>query len=197
MDRIIKIIFYGCLGLFVAFVMYLTVVMYISPRQDMQKRGFIPCTETLVYNITSCEAGKIRCPLKYLWQDIRCNVRVIANGFGQWVKGTQPRPWSNYLFVPVTEETENEIYVGSERAEDTYDQDATALFIATKQQELEAAKDRKINADESVILNNPEELNKIADDLQYLPNKTKAREKGDIGDEVPTEAEMNRNAVKK
>ncbi|MCQ2734712.1 MAG: hypothetical protein MJ212_02020 [Alphaproteobacteria bacterium] len=168
MDRVFKIIFYGVLGLFFVFVIYMTTVMYISPRQDLQKRGFIPCTETLVYNITGCKPGQMMCPLECLWQDMQCNVRIVADGFVLWRKGKQERPWSNYLFEPKNVETEDELYVGAQNAEDTYESDAANLFIAAKRQELEKAKERQLNQDDSIILNNPEELNKIAVDLRYI-----------------------------
>ena len=117
MDRVLKIIFYSVLGLFFVFVVYMTTVMYISPRQDLQKRGFIPCTETLVYNITGCEPGQMKCPLKYLWQDMRCNIRVIADGFVLWSRGKQERPWSNYLFEPEVIEDENAVAENVEATE--------------------------------------------------------------------------------
>ena len=178
--------------------------MYISPRQDLQKRGFIPCTETLVYNITDCKPGQIKCPLQYLWQDMQCNVRVIADGFVLWSRGKQERPWSNYLFEPEVIEDGNELYVGTENAEDTFDNDAADLFIAAKQQELEIAKERQLNPDDNVILNNPEALNKIADDLRYISKEAKQNQhSGDISDEAlignisgsPTDNETTENLL--
>ena len=204
MDRVLKVLFYSVLGLFFAFVVYMTTVMYISPRQDLQKRGFIPCTETLVYNITDCKPGQIKCPLQYLWQDMQCNVRVIADGFVLWSRGKQERPWSNYLFEPQVIEDGNELYVGTENAEDTFDNDAADLFIAAKQQELEIAKERQLNPDDNVILNNPEALNKIADDLRYISKEAKQNQhSGDISDEAligntsgsPTDNETTENLL--
>lgn len=150
MERFFKLLYYYCLGLFFLFVVYMTTIMFLSPRQDAEKRGFIPCTEELVYGIANCEAGKMSCTLGYLWDDTKCNVSVVLNGLGAWVKGQQATPWANYLFTPVTEAEQEginfDMAAGSEITDD---------FIKAKRQELEEAKNRKVMPDETVLVNLP------------------------------------------
>ena len=99
MEKFFRLVYYYCLSAFVIGVIYLSVMLFIAPRQDALKRGFIPCTEKLVIDITSCQPGKISCPLKHLWQDLKCNTKVVFGGFGAWVKGEQKTPWDNSLFI--------------------------------------------------------------------------------------------------
>ncbi|MBP5352790.1 MAG: hypothetical protein J6Y91_03385, partial [Alphaproteobacteria bacterium] len=102
MEKFFKWLYYYCLILFSAFVVYMFIVMSVSPRSDALKRGFVSCTEQLVTDISECPRGKMSCSLKYLWQNTKCNVTVVLSGFGAWVKGKQPTPWANYLYEPVT-----------------------------------------------------------------------------------------------
>ena len=41
MEKFFKLLYYYGLGIFVFFVVYLVTVMFMSPRQDALKRGFI------------------------------------------------------------------------------------------------------------------------------------------------------------
>lgn len=164
MEKFFKLLYYYCLGLFVAFIVYMTIVMYISPRQDAEKRGFIPCTEELVHNLSGCETGKMGCAMGYLWDDMQCNVSVVLSGLGAWVKGQQPTPWANYLFVPVTEAEQEGVYFGSA--------DGRALsedFIEIRKRELEEAKNRQVEWDESVLRDYPEIKDRKAPENADLP----------------------------
>lgn len=101
MEKFFKWLYYYCLALFTAFVVYMCLVLIFSPRTDALKRGFIPCTENLVMQLSECKRGSIGCTLRNLWQDTKCNVYVVLDGFGAWVKNKQKTPWENYLFEPV------------------------------------------------------------------------------------------------
>ena len=167
MEKFFKLLYYYCLGLFVAFIVYMTIVMYISPRQDAEKRGFIPCTEELVHNLTGCETGKMSCAMGYLWDDMQCNISVVLNGFGAWVKGQQSTPWANYLFEPVTEAEQEGVYFGSA--------DGSALtedFIELKKQELDEAKMRHVELDETILRDYPEIKDRQAPENIDLPEDT-------------------------
>lgn len=191
MEKFFRLLYYYCLGAFVIGVIYLTIMLFISPRQDALKRGFIPCTENLVIDISSCERGKISCPMKYLWQDLKCNTKVVLNGFGAWVKGEQKTPWKNYLFTPVAqaEIDEEEPYEGSV-LQDMDDLEKTRRFFEGKQAELEAAKNRKLELNEDVIMSNPEYEIPSADTKKANKKEKISDEKsGDISQEVFEETE--------
>ena len=180
MEKFFKLLYYYCLVFFVAFITYMTIVMYISPRQDAEKRGFIPCTEELVQNLTGCETGKLGCAFGFLWNDMKCNVSVVLNGLGAWTKGQQPTPWANYLFKPVTEAEQEGIYFGSA--------DGNALtedFLELKKQELEEAKQRNVELDETVLRDYPEIKDRQAPENIDLPDDVEVTGySADIGDEV-------------
>lgn len=87
---------------------YFTIV-FISPRYDLQRRGFIPCTEKLADSVEKCGRNNILCTLGAIWTDNMCNISVIWQGLNKWVRGEQSTPWSNYIFEPeiATEPAEN------------------------------------------------------------------------------------------
>ena len=163
MERFFKLLYYYCLGLFFLFVVYMITVMFLSPRQDAEKRGFIPCTEELVYGIANCEAGKMSCTFGYLWNDTKCNVNVILNGLGAWAKGQQATPWANYLFTPVTEAEQEGISFDKDDGSEITDD-----FIKAKKQELEEAKNRNVMLDETVLVNLPGTLQSDDSDATYV-----------------------------
>ncbi|MBQ8480959.1 MAG: hypothetical protein IJ532_00295 [Alphaproteobacteria bacterium] len=191
MEKFFRLLYYYCLGAFVIGVIYMSVMLFMAPRQDALKRGFIPCTETLVINITSCEAGKISCPLKYLWQDLKCNTKVVLNGFGAWIKKEQKTPWDNYLFTPVAQaEIDKEMPYKGSVLQDMDDLEKTRKFFEEKQAELEAAKNRKLELDENVIMSDPENEIPSADAKKASETeKLSEEEKGDISQEVFEENE--------
>lgn len=89
--------------LFAGFFFFLLVL--VSPRQDAEKRGFIPCTEAMAQGMRSCPAeGKYSCMFGYILKNSWCDIKVIGEGFKLWVKGAQRAPWSNYIFTPVVNE---------------------------------------------------------------------------------------------
>jgi len=74
-------------------------IIATSPKQDLQKRGFIPCTEALAENLYNCKNEKW-CAVKAILNNTYCDLKVVAKGIDLWAKGSQPTPWSNYLFSP-------------------------------------------------------------------------------------------------
>lgn len=85
--------------LLVGFLFFLLVLL--SPRQDIQKRGFIPCTETLAQNILNCPTDtKYRCIFAEIMQNSWCDIKVIGTGLTSWIQGRQSTPWANYIFRP-------------------------------------------------------------------------------------------------
>lgn len=184
MDKFFQYLYYTVLTLFLCSVIYLTTVLFLAPRQDVYDRGFIACTRKLVYDLSGCEQGKIGCPLKYLWRDMKCNVGIIYDGAAAWVKGEQPTPWANYLFEPqlLTEE-EQDIYP-SDAAGDMSDIERQNQLILLQQQEFEAAKNRMLNMDNDVVIFNPEEQLPTNLPTAETPADTEVSEQGDITDEA-------------
>ena len=80
-------------------VMYF-VIIFVSPRYDLKRRGFIPCTEELAQNLASCKENKLICTMGAILKNNLCDLRVIGQGFTDWWNDRQPRPWSNYWFEP-------------------------------------------------------------------------------------------------
>lgn len=196
MEKILKYTYYICLGLFCVFVFYMTSVMFLSPRQDALKRGFIPCTEALVNNLTYCQKGKIFCPLQYLGKDLVCNTKVVWNGLILWGKGVQKTPWNNYLYTPViVAPTDDELEYTGNPASDMAAIERQHNFIEQKHRELEDAKMRALQLEEKRLINDPEAVLPTA----YFSNKTKETEgkSEDIQDEsliekldIPLSAEV-------
>ena len=86
-------------GTFVFVFLALFILILLSPRQDIQKRGFIPCTEMMADNMLSCE-GKVFCLLSAIVKNSWCDMKVVGRGMASWVKGEQRTPWENYIFIP-------------------------------------------------------------------------------------------------
>ena len=186
MEKFWKIVYYGCLSTFVFLVTYLTVMLFISPRQDALHRGFIPCTQKLVVDMYACESGEVFCPLKFLWQDTKCNVGVVFNGFGAWVKGEQKTPWANYLFEPkALAEIDEELPYPGNVKRDAAEMKSYADFMKEKQDELEEIKNRRLDLNESVIMFDPEE-EIPAEDIKAANQKIEDTDidPGDISEEV-------------
>lgn len=98
----IKNHWFGLFGSIVVFVfMCVFILVILSPRQDAQNRGFIPCTKQLAEKLLNCpQDSKIACLFNAIVKNTWCDMKVIGNGFWEWTKGSQKTPWSNYIFVP-------------------------------------------------------------------------------------------------
>ena len=87
------------LSLFMLAYLLVFVLVLLSPRYDVQKRGFIPCTETMAEQLIDCDNGAW-CMLKTIVRNGWCDAEVIGGGFRMWLRGEQKTPWANYLFEP-------------------------------------------------------------------------------------------------
>jgi len=104
MNRVFKTVVTSFIGLFLAF----CIIIVSSPREDLQKRGFIPCTETMIAELHDCE-GIVWCTVKAILKNAACDFKVIKKGFGGWLRGEQETPWANYLFAAEKEDDFEEI----------------------------------------------------------------------------------------
>lgn len=106
MMTFIKYHWFGFLvSLFALTYLFVFVLVLLAPRQDIEKRGFIPCTEVMADELLECHQGAI-CMLKAITKNGWCDAKVIGDGIKNWVSGKQKTPWANYLFTPKLEETE-------------------------------------------------------------------------------------------
>lgn len=98
--RFIKTHWFGLLiSLVVLFFVLVFVLVLFSPRHDVKKRGFIPCTEEMVSDMLSCE-NKNFCMLKVVVKNSFCDSQIIISGVKSWALGQQQTPWANYFFTP-------------------------------------------------------------------------------------------------
>lgn len=98
--KFIKQHWFGTLiTLIMLFSMLLFLIVIFSPRYDKQQRGFIPCTEAMADELLNC-GNKSFCMLGAILNNSVCDAKIILAGLGDWVKGRQPTPWSNYFFTP-------------------------------------------------------------------------------------------------
>ena len=124
-------------SLFVLFFVTVFLLVLFSPRQDLQKRGFIPCTENMVSEMLSCRENKAFCMLGSVIKNSWCDSKVVLNGLGAWVKGQQSTPWENYLFESELKETEQD-----EGLQEFYDEnpDVSASMEELRRQNIELEK---------------------------------------------------------
>ena len=94
------------LSLFMLAYLLVFVLVLLSPRYDVQKRGFIPCTEAMAERLIDCDNGAW-CMLKTIVRNGWCDAEVIGDGFRMWLRGEQKTPWANYLFEPEPEADES------------------------------------------------------------------------------------------
>jgi len=188
MEKFFRIFYYCAIGILLLSVTYLTFALAYSPKTDAKKRGFIPCTENFVLAVSDCEAGTIACPLKSLWQDTKCNLSVIFTNFRDWVYGTQPTPWSNYFFEPLTaaQLDEEEPYEGNV-FQDMADMEKMRAFMEKHQQELYDAKARKLHFSSEVLLSEDAEK---SSDRNYITEPKPESEDYDGPSDIADEAFM-------
>ncbi len=152
MERFFKLLYYYCLGLLVFVTVYMVAMLAAAPKNDALNRGFIPCTRDFVTKVSDCGRGELSCMAAGIWQDTKCNLYVIFDGAGAWLRGKQPTPWANYLFEPKSEaeiDTENQ-YIGV-ISQDVGVLEAQRQFMENRQKELEEAKHRSLNLDKNVL----------------------------------------------
>ena len=82
------------LSLFMLAYLLVFVLVLLSPRYDVQKRGFIPCTETMAERLIDCDNGAW-CMLKTIVRNGWCDAEVIGGGFRMWLRGEQKTPCLN------------------------------------------------------------------------------------------------------
>lgn len=105
MKKLATFLKYYWFGLLMSFILLVGFMFFLlillSPRYDVQKRGFIPCTEALAQNLLSCpQENKYSCGIKHILANSWCDLKVIGKGWKDWGQGKQSAPWSNYIFEP-------------------------------------------------------------------------------------------------
>lgn len=170
-DKIFKWLYIVFLTALIIYVAYFTIVLVLSPKNDLKNRGFVACTKELVMNLGECKSGQFACVLGSFYDDTECNSAVIFKGFANWLKGKQPAPWSNYIFEPMLIDNSENPYAGNP-AEDMETMQLEHDFMQQKLDELEAIKNRSLQTDESVIISDPEVDTELKIELQEPENET-------------------------
>lgn len=123
------------------------VLILLSPRQDAQKRGFIPCTEAMADGILACpQDGYYTCLLKHILQNSWCDTKVIGKGIKSWLTGKQKTPWANYIYTPELPVPENE---DSQELRDFYAENPDLRLDMLKLHMLSNELDKKIAEEEN------------------------------------------------
>ena len=163
MKKFGKLLYYYILISFLLLTLYMVIALTISPRTDSQGRGFIPCTEEFIINVSECQKGQITCPIKWLWRDMKCNTGVIMEGLGAWVRGQQKTPWANYIYetdelsedirknkrTDIGDFTEKKLLIEDKLAEkDNEKQIQLNIKNEIAEEELDKSKKHKANTDE-------------------------------------------------
>lgn len=166
----IKEYWFGLLISFILLVGFLFfLLILLAPRYDMQRRGFIPCTEALAQNLQSCpQEGKYRCILEGIMQNSWCDAKVIGSGFKLWLGGKQPAPWSNYIFKPELPSGEN--------PKDELDDE---FYAPGNHPELDLLKLQQLS---DIIDKNNAELEKRQEEITEGPVEKQPEEKEDKND---------------
>ncbi len=140
--RFIKHHWFGLIiSLFMLAYLLVFVLVLFAPRYDEQKRGFIPCTEIMAEELIFCD-NNAWCMLKTIGKNTWCDTKVVARGFGQWLKGEQKTPWANYIFEPQLPQQNTETEVEAEESlqefyEQTPDIEASMQNLRKLNRELE------------------------------------------------------------
>jgi hypothetical protein len=100
-----KVIFWTFAGLFISAFVILAVLLVISPKQDLENRGFISCSNQFIENVEKCNLidSKYRtviCGLDAVVKNTICDFKVVGEGASKWFSGEQTTPWANYLYEP-------------------------------------------------------------------------------------------------
>ena len=88
-----------CMGIFLACFACVFVIILMAPKQDIKKRGFIPCSENMIEELLDCNKN-IWCSTKAIIHNNICVLNVIGLGIKNWINHEQAAPWSNYIFEP-------------------------------------------------------------------------------------------------
>ncbi|MBQ8784482.1 MAG: hypothetical protein IJZ59_00370 [Alphaproteobacteria bacterium] len=143
----INFIKYHWFGLIMSLIVGIFMVEFFlilfAPHYDLQKRGFVPCTDAMAEDVANC-SGKSFCVMKAVTKNMVCDTKVIGHGISEWVKGKQSRPWSNYYFIPeypqAVEEPDEELLKYYEENPDLAEQMAE---LKKNYEELEKLDDEK------------------------------------------------------
>ena len=90
---------YGFETVIVTLFACIVTILLLSPRQDLDNRGFIPCTNDLMENLIDCKR-KVFCSINAILTNTKCEIDIIHKGIKLWIDDKQPYPWSNYIFKP-------------------------------------------------------------------------------------------------
>ena len=79
------------------------IVVALSPHNDLEMRGFAPCTVQMAEKLSENAANQeVWGVFVTIAETNLCYVGVMRKGVELWVGGKQNTPWANYIFEPLT-----------------------------------------------------------------------------------------------
>jgi|GEM_PF-1485687 len=94
------------ISLMFGFFLLVFFLVLIAPHNDAEQRGFTRCTQEMSETLLQCDKSGF-CILGGVAKNTFCNIGVIFEGLGNWLRGEQSTPFSNFLFE--VEEQEEEL----------------------------------------------------------------------------------------
>jgi len=70
-----------------------------APHYDARNRGFAFCSQQLIDDLHSCNHS-VFCSSEMIIRSTKCDLKVVAASFSDWMAGKHQYPWSGYIFVP-------------------------------------------------------------------------------------------------
>ena len=93
-------------------------LILFAPHYDLQKRGFVPCTDAMAEDVANCN-GKSFCVMKSVIKNMACDTKVIGHGISEWVKGKAFRSWLEMFSSICCEMFTSQILVPYQHARDS------------------------------------------------------------------------------
>ena len=79
------------------------VIVAVSPHNDLEMRGFAPCTVKMAEDLSENAANHdVWGIFVTITKTNICYAGIIRDGVGLWFSGKQTTPWANYIFEPLT-----------------------------------------------------------------------------------------------
>lgn len=150
-----KTLFWTFATLFVSVFVILAVLLVISPKVDLENRGFVSCTNKFIKDIEICSVKEskyrmIVCGFEAVTDNTLCDFKIVGEGISKWAKGKQKTPWENYLYEPKLPVTKNDMF---DNSADKIDPEFEKLVLEHKKlnSEIDSLKEDPENIPESEL----------------------------------------------
>jgi len=103
----IKGLFVSVLSLTTLSIIYMIVVVSISPKYEGEEKGFTACSTAFLNCLSgyvdSSNYQKVVGAVECSFNNISCDVKIVKNGFVQWKDGDKNTPWELYLHSDISD----------------------------------------------------------------------------------------------